>query len=91
MIALQLLVGLVFLFMGITKLADKFVHAVPASVKGGILLAAPITVMAGQIGEGGNMHKYPIAIVSGVGLLLLNQLFGINIRRREKIQNSWIW
>ena len=71
MIALQLLVGLVFLFMGITKLADKFVHAVPASVKGGILLAAPITVMAGQIGEGGNMHKYPIAIVAGVGLLLL--------------------
>ena len=71
MIALQLLVGLVFLFMGISKLADKFVHAVPASVKGGILLAAPITVMAGQIGEGGNMHKYPIAIVAGVGLLLL--------------------
>ena len=71
MIALQLLVGMVFLFMGITKLADKFVHAVPASVKGGILLAAPITVMAGQIGEGGNMHKYPIAIVAGVGLLLL--------------------
>ena len=71
MIALQLLVGLVFLFMGISKLADKFVHAVPASIKGGILLAAPITVMAGQIGEGGNMHKYPIAIVAGVGLLLL--------------------
>ncbi len=71
MIALQLLVGLVFLFMGISKLADKFVHAVPASVKGGILLAAPITVMAGQIGEGGNIHKYPIAIVAGVGLLLL--------------------
>ncbi len=27
--------------------------------------------MAGQIGEGGNMHKYPVAIVAGVGLLLL--------------------
>lgn len=33
--------------MGITKLADKFVHAVPDSVKGGILLAAPVNVMAG--------------------------------------------
>ena len=71
MIALQMLVGIVFLFMGVTKLADRFVHAVPASVKGGILLAAPITVMAGQIGEGGNLHKYPLAIISGVGLLLL--------------------
>lgn len=49
MIALQMLVGLVFIFMGITKLADKFVHAVPNSVKGGILLAAPVTVMAGQL------------------------------------------
>lgn len=57
--------------MGITKLADKFVHAVPDSVKGGILLTAPVTVMAGQLGEGGNMHKYPLAIVAGVGLLIL--------------------
>lgn len=57
--------------MGITKLADKFVHAVSDSVKGGILLAAPVTVMAGQLGEGGNMHKYPLAIVAGVGLLIL--------------------
>ena len=71
MIALQMLVGVVFIFMGVTKLADKFVHAVPDSVKGGILLAAPVTVMAGQLGEGGNMHKYPLAIVAGVGLLIL--------------------
>lgn len=28
--------------------------------------------MAGQIGEGGNMHKYSIAIVAGVG-------FGLNL------------
>ena len=57
--------------MGVTRLADKFVHAVPNSVKGGILLAAPVTVMAGQLGENGNMHKYPLAIVAGVGLLIL--------------------
>ena len=52
MIALQMLVGLVFIFMGVTRLADKF-------------------VMAGQLGENGNMHKYPLAIVAGVGLLIL--------------------
>ena len=71
MIALQMLVGIIFIFMGVTKLADKFVVAVPESIKGGILLAAPITVIAGQIGEGGNMHKYPIGIIAGVALLLL--------------------
>lgn len=83
MIALQLLVGLVFIFMGVTKLADKFVRAVPNSIKGGILLAAPITVMAGQIGEGGNMRKYPIAIVAGVGLLVLISFSDVYQKKRE--------
>lgn len=35
MIAVQLLVAFIFLFMGVTKLADKFVRSVPTSVKGG--------------------------------------------------------
>ncbi len=89
MIALQMLVGLVFIFMGITKLADKFVHAVPNSVKGGILLAAPVTVMAGQLGEGGNMHKYPLAIVAGVGLLILIS-FSDKYQEKRKNNKSWI-
>lgn len=83
MIALQLMVGLVFVFMGVTKLAGKFVNAVPPSIKGGILLAAPVTVMAGQIGEGGNMHKYPIGIVAGVGLLLLISFSDVYQKKRE--------
>lgn len=71
MIALQILVGIVFIFMGITKMADRFVHVIPNSIKGGILLAASITVMAGQLGEGQSFSKYPISIIAGVGLLLL--------------------
>lgn len=71
MIALQLLVGIIFIFMGITKMADRFVGVVPNSIKGGILLAAPITVIAGQVAEGANLHKYPISIIAGVSLLLL--------------------
>ncbi len=88
MIALQMLVGLVFIFMGVTKLADKFVHAVPNSVKGGILLAAPVTVMAGQLGEDGNMHKYPLAIVAGVGLLILISFSDKYQEKRKTIQIS---
>lgn len=71
MIALQLLVGLVFVFMGITKMADRFVNVVPNSIKGGLLLAAPITVIAGQLGDKGSFHVYPLSIIAGVGLLLL--------------------
>lgn len=83
MIALQLMVGLVFIFMGITKLAEKFVNAVPPSVKGGILLAAPVTVMAGQIGEDGNIRKYPLGIVAGVSLLLLISFSDAYQKKRE--------
>lgn len=84
MIALQLLIGAVFVFMGITKLAEKFVNAVPPSIKGGILLAAPVTVIAGQIGEGGNLSRYPAAITAGVGLLLLISFSDEYQRRRVK-------
>ena len=87
MIALQMLVGLVFIFMGVTKLADKFVHAVPDSIKGGILLAAPITVISGQIGEGGNLGKYPIAIIAGVALMLL---ISFSDKYQEKRKDSKI-
>ena len=40
MIALQLVVGLIFLFMGITGLASKIIGAIPNAIKSGILLGA---------------------------------------------------
>lgn len=69
MIALQLLVGLVFIFMGITKLAESFIKTIPTSIKGGILLATPITVLQGQLSESGQLRNYPIAV--GAGALFL--------------------
>ncbi len=70
MIALQMLVAVVFLFMGITKLAERFVRSIPTSIKGGILLAAPITVMQSQLSEGGQLLEYPVAVLVGTGLLI---------------------
>jgi len=69
MIAVQLLVAFIFIFMGITKLADKFIRSVPASIKGGILLAAPITVIQGQLKSGSQLMTAPVATL--VGTLLL--------------------
>ncbi|MFQ8899268.1 MAG: hypothetical protein ACLR71_14630 [[Clostridium] scindens] len=69
MIAVQLLVAFIFLFMGVTKLADKFVKSVPTSVKGGILLAAPITVIQGQLEEGSQLLTAPVATLAGTLLL----------------------
>lgn len=69
MIAVQLLVAFLFIFMGITKLADRFVRLVPASVKGGILLAAPITVIQGQLAEDSQLMIAPVATLVGTFLL----------------------
>lgn len=69
MIALQMLVGLVFLFMGVTKLAEGFIKKIPPSIKGGILLATPITVLQGQLSDTGQLKMFPIAV--GVGALSL--------------------
>lgn len=69
LIAVQLLVAFVFIFMGITKLADKFIRSVPTSIKGGILLAAPITVIQGQLKAGSQLMNAPVATL--VGTLLL--------------------
>ena len=41
--------------------------------------------MAGQLGEGGNMHKYPLAIVAGVGLLIL---ISFSDKYQEKRRNN---
>lgn len=84
MIALQLLVAFVFIFMGITKLADKFVHAVPNSVKAGILLAAPITVVQGQLSESGQLLKAPIATLAGTLLLAFLSFSPFCEKNREK-------
>ena len=69
MIAIQLLVAVIFIFMGITKLADRFVRSVPTSIKGGILLAAPITVIQGQLADKSQLMTAPTATL--VGTLLL--------------------
>ena len=86
MIAVQLLVAFIFIFMGITKLADKFVRLVPASVKGGILLAAPVTVIQGQLEEGSQLLTAPIATLAGTLLLIFLSFSPFCAKKREKIK-----
>lgn len=86
MIAVQLLVACIFVFMGITKLADKFVRLVPSSVKGGILLAAPITVIQGQLAEGSQLLTAPVATLAGTLLLAFLSFSPFCEKKRDKIK-----
>lgn len=84
MIALQLLVAFIFIFMGITKLADKFVNGVPDSIKGGILLAAPITVLQGQLNDGGQLMTAPLGVLAGTLLLVFLSFSPLCEQKRKK-------
>lgn len=86
MMALQMEIGLIFIIMGITKMADKFVHAVPNAIKGGILLAAPITVLQGQLAPKGNLYAYPISIIAGVTLLVVISFSSSYNNKRKDIK-----
>lgn len=69
LIALQLLVALIFLFMGITGLAGKLMKIVPLSIQSGILLGAGFAAIIGEFATGkGRFTLYPLSI--GVGVLL---------------------
>lgn len=86
MIAVQLLVAFLFIFMGITKLAERFVRLVPASVKGGILLAAPITVIQGQLAEGSQLMIAPVATLVGTFLLAFLSFSPFCEKKRKSIK-----
>ena len=86
LIAVQLLVAFLFIFMGITKLADRFVRLVPASVKGGILLAAPITVILGQLAEGSQLMIAPVATLVGTFLLAFLSFSPFCEKKRKTIK-----
>lgn len=86
LIAVQLLVAFLFIFMGITKQADRFVRLVPASVKGGILLAAPITVIQGQLAEDSQLMIAPVATLVGTFLLAFLSFSPFCEKKRKTIK-----
>lgn len=85
--ALQILVGIIFVVMGITGFAKKFVGLVPSSIKGAILMAAPISVLQGQLSDTGGMHTYPIALLAGfLSLVIISySTFYAKLRKKYKI------
>ncbi|SHI15864.1 hypothetical protein SAMN02745823_02863 [Sporobacter termitidis DSM 10068] len=63
MIALQILVSLVFLILGITGLAHKIMKIIPGSLKAGILFGVSIAAVAKVFGKGGYVEGAPITII----------------------------
>ena len=79
LVALQLMVTAVFLFMGVTRLGSKLVNSIPDSIKAGILLGAGIAAITGEISEGGRAFNTPLSLGIG-GLITAYVLFSLSFR-----------
>ncbi|HZW68332.1 MAG TPA: hypothetical protein VFF20_06975, partial [Pseudogracilibacillus sp.] len=65
LIALQLSLAFIFLFMGIFKGADILVKHFPTSLKAGILLGAGFAAVFGEFAPDGRVWSMPITILLG--------------------------
>lgn len=68
LIALQLTIAFIFLFMGIFKGADFLVKKVPLSLKAGILFGAGFSAIFGEFAEDGRVWDMPWTILVGATL-----------------------
>ena len=65
LIALQLIVGLLFVLLGATGLAHKLMTWIPGSLKAGILFGAAVEALGRIFGEGGYLSQYPLSVGAG--------------------------
>jgi hypothetical protein len=80
MMALQILVSLLFIVMGLTGLAHRLTRAVPPALKAGILLGAGIAAVSREFQPGGHIAQFPVSIGVGAALTFF-VLFSLQFKR----------
>ena len=68
LMAFQLMLGTLSIFLGVTKLAKKVVSLIPSSIKSGIIIGAGISAILTVFNDGGRFDVYPYSISISVGL-----------------------
>lgn len=86
LIALQMMLGLLSIFLGVTKLSNKMIRYIPHSIKCGIIMGAGIAAIISVFEVGGRFETFPITITIAVGIafyLLFSQQFN-KLQRKNK-------
>ena len=89
LMALQLTLGIISLFLGITKLANKVVKLIPSSIKSGIIIGAGISAVTTVFKEGGRFDIFPytISIAVGISFYLIYSKHFSEIRKKFRFLN----
>lgn len=68
LMAFQLMLGLLTVFLGLTKLATKVVNLIPSALKSGVIIGAGIAAITTVFKAGGRFDLFPYTITVAVGV-----------------------
>jgi len=85
LVALQLVVGIIFLVFGVTGFAAKLVTIVPPSMRGGILLGAGISSMTTCITNQMKGHELSLCVGMAVTILFMYSLNMAKAKKNNKV------
>jgi hypothetical protein len=88
LIAFQMSLGLLALFLGITGLAKKVVTMIPCAIKSGIILGAGLAAITLLLKEGGHFSRYPFTISIVLGLAFY-MIFSNHFAQLKKNNRFW--
>ena len=88
LISFQMVLGLIVIILGITKMAKKVTTKIPPAIKSGIIMGAGLAAVATVFEAGGRFDLFPISIIVSVGLAFYI-IFSDDFKRKSK--NNKIW
>jgi len=73
LVAFQLTLGLLSIFLGVTRLAGKVVRLIPSAIRSGVVLGAGLAAVISVFKAGGRFESYPwtITLCVGIGFYLI--------------------
>ncbi|MCJ1908941.1 DUF3360 domain-containing protein [Planococcus ruber] len=90
LIAFQMTLGILSLFLGATGLASKVVQLVPSAIKSGVILGAGFAAVISVFEVGGRFETFPwtISIAIGIGFYLLFSKHFSKLRNKNLFWNT---
>lgn len=88
LVAFQMTLGLLAIFLGVTKLANKVVGHIPSAIKSGIILGAGIAAVTSVFQAGGRFDMYPFTISIAVGIAFY-LIFSKHFAKLQKDSKLW--
>ena len=89
LIAFQLTLGILSIFLGVTGLASKVVRLVPNAIKSGIILGAGIGAIVSIFEVGGKFELFPITITICIGFAFY-LLFSKHYEKLKLKNKMWV-